>query len=171
MTPEGIVTETDAPSTPEELAAALDEQVADAANAIADEVKILEGYIETARTYAPEMDIAVAFARAFPPADPSYLARMRTTVGVGPHVLNGVLVMWDARRLADVTARVAWLAQRLGKFAIEDAPEMGRRTYVWDRFKFCVFFNSYDAKTVCKFVEVGKEERPIYKLMCEEAAS
>lgn len=152
----------------DELAKSHSEQIEDAQQAIAKEVATLEGYIATARGYEPEIAIAADFARAFPPAEPGYMGRMRTTIGVGPHVLNGVLVMWDARRLADVKARVAWLAQRLGKFTIEDYPEMGRRTYAWSRFKFSVFFNNGDDKTVCRFVEVGKEEKPVYKLMCGE---
>ena len=65
------------------------------------------------------------------------------------------------------------MSAKLGKFTITDYPEMGRRTYDFGRLKFCVFFNTYNAGTVCKFVEVGKEEKPIYKLMCgdEEATS
>ena len=153
----------------DELAEAAVEQIADAEQAIADEVKRLEALISEAKGYEAETAIAAEFARAFPPSESGYMGRMRTTIGVGPGALNGLLVMWDARRLSDVTPRVAWLAQRLGKFKIEDYAEMGRRTYDFGRFKFCVFFNSFDEKTVCKFVEVGKEEKPVYKLMCEDA--
>lgn len=154
------------PSDP--LAEALNEQIALAQGAIAREVVILEGLIAAARGYAPEVEIAEAFCREFPPTDVGYIGQMRTQIGVGSGALNGCLVMWDARRLSDVTSRVAWLAQRLGKFKIEDYPELGRRTYDFGRFKFCVFFNSYDEKTICKFVEVGKEEKPVYELMCGE---
>lgn len=156
-------------TTASELARNTDEQIAKAQAAIATEVQRLEGLIAVARTYTAEQDIAEEFCRAFPPTEPGYCGQMRASIGVGPHVLNGLLIAWDARRLADVTPRVAWLAQRLGKFTIDDSPEMGRRTYDWGRLKLMVFFNSYDDKTVCKFVEVGTEPKPIYKLMCEDA--
>jgi hypothetical protein len=131
----------------------------------------LSELIAEAHGYASEAAIADAFVAEFPPADPAeYLGRVRVTIGVGSHCLNGVLLMWDAKRLSDVTPRLAWLAQRLGKFKIEDFPEIGRRTYDFGRVKFSVFFNSYNDSAVCKFVEVGKKEEPIYKLMCEESA-
>lgn len=153
----------------EALAARLREQVTSAETAITREVAGLSTLIETAQSYAPEALIARDFTEAFPPDD-DWLNTMRSSIGVGPHVLNGFLIAWDARRLSDVTPRVAWLAKRIGKFEIQDYPELGRRTYDFGRLKFMVFFNAYDAKTVCKFVEVGKEEKPVYKLMCGEDA-
>ena len=148
------------------LVEAAEEQVMRARTAIAHNIADFEKLIAEARAYEPEAALAEEFCHAFPPTEPDYFNTMRSSLGLGRGVLQGFLVMWDARRLSDVTTRVAWLAQRLGKFKIEDYPEMGRRTYDWGRFKFSVFFNSYDNKTVCKFVEVGKKEEPIYKLMC-----
>lgn len=150
------------------LAEAAEEQLSLARTAIARDVADLERLIAEARGYEPEAIIAEEFCRVFPPSEPGYMAQMRSSVGVGPGVLQGFLIMWDVRRLSDVTPRVAWLAQRLGKFKIDDYPEIGRRTYDFGRLKFSVFFNSYDDKTVCKFVEVGKKEEPIYQLMCGE---
>lgn len=150
------------------LAEAFREQQELADTAIDRQVADQEKLIAQARSFAPEIEVAKAFVAAFPPTEPGYIQQMRTSVGVGSGSLNGVLIMWDARRLQDVTPRLSWLAQKLGKYLIEDYPELGRRTYDFGRLKFCVFFNTYDAKTVCKFVEVGKEEKPIYKLMCGE---
>ena len=169
--PETTVTETWPSSTPEPppidvLAEAAHHQIVLSQTAIARDIADFEKLIVEARGFAPEAEIAEAFCRAFPPSEPGYMAQLRSSLGVGPGVLQGFLVMFDARRLSDATARVAWLAQRLGKFKIDDCPKLGRRTYDFGRFKFCVFFNSYDDKTVCKFVEVGKKEEPIYKLMC-----
>lgn len=152
----------------DELTKAAIEQAEMVDKAIDREVAALTKLIAEARSYEPEAEIAREFCAAFPPTEPGYLTHMRTQIGVGTHVLNGLLIMWDARRLQDVTPRVAWLAKRLGKFKIDDYPEMGRRTYDFGRVKFSVFFNTSDDKTVCKFVEVGKEERPVYKLMCGE---
>jgi len=137
-----------------------------AESAIAREVEKLEALIAEAHSYEPEIVVARELVAAFPPTDAGYLSQMRTQIGVGSGCLNGVLIMWDVRQLQDATPRVAWLTQRLGKFKIEDYPELGRRTYDFGRLKFSVFFNTWDDKTVCKFVEVGKEEKPIYKLMC-----
>lgn len=151
---------------PDRIAEAAAEQEALAATAIDRQVKHLEQLITQARSYEPEAAIAREFVAAFPPTEPGYMGQMRTQIGVGAHVLNGVLIMWDAQRLQDVTPRVKWLAQRLGKFKIKDYPELARRTYDYGRLKLSVFFNR--DKAVCKFVEVGKEEKPIYKLMCGE---
>ena len=129
----------------DEIEVARREQETQAATAIEREVAVLEGLIATTRGYAPEIEIARAFVAAFPPTEPGYIGRVRTSIGVGAHSLNGVLIVWDARRLQDVTPRVAWLAQRLGKFKIEDYAEIGRRTYDFGRVKFSVFFNTYDA--------------------------
>jgi hypothetical protein len=153
-------------ATTDGIEAARVEQTALVESAIAREVERLEELIAEARSYEPEILIAREFVAAFPPTEAGYLSEMRTQIGVGSGRLNGVLIMWDVRRLQDVTARVAWLAQRFGKFRIEDYAELGRRTYDFGRLKFSVFFHTYDDKTVCKFVEVGKEEKPIYKLMC-----
>lgn len=146
------------------------EQHANIGSAIDREVALLNDQIAQARGYAAEAAIAAEFSRAFPPQEAGYSHQMRATVGVGAHALNGVLVMWDARKLSDVTPRVKWLAEKLGKFEIEDYAELGRRTYNFGRFKFCVFFNTFNPGTVCKFVEVGKEEKPVFKLMCGEDA-
>lgn len=139
------------------------------AEAIEVEAKRLSELIDQARGYLTEAAIVDEFIAAFPPPDPDeYLGRTRVQIGVGSHCLKGVLLMWDAKRLSDVTPRLTWLANRLGKFTIEDFAEIGRRTYDFGRVKFSVFFNSYSDASVCKFVEVGKKEEPIYKLMCEE---
>lgn len=133
-------------------------------SAIDREVETLKEYIATAESYAPEAEIADALVAEFPQHD------LRCSIGVGPHVLNGFLIMVDLHRLDEAKALVSWLSQRLGKFDISDFPELGRRTYDWKRLKLSAFFNSFDAKTVCKFVEVGKEEKPVYKLMCGDEA-
>lgn len=136
--------------------------------AIDSKLKELRELIVLADTYVAEAALFDEFDRAFPSDPDDYHSTMRPQVGVGPHALNGFLVAWDAHRLGDVTPRLQWLAKRLGKYTIEDYPEMGRRTYDFGRLKFMVFFNTYDQKTVCKFVEVGTETKPVYKLMCGE---
>lgn len=134
--------------------------------AIDTEIERLREYIAQAETYATEAALFDEFDRAFPSDPDDYHSTMRPQIGIGAHVLNGFLIAWDARRLEDVKPRLQWLAKRLGKYKIEDFPEMGRRTYDFGRLKLMVFFNTYDEKTVCKFVEVGTETKPVYKLMC-----
>ena len=134
------------------------------ADAIAREVQQLQEYIATASSYGPEAEIADALIAEFPQHP------IRCSIGVGPHVLNGFLIMVDLKQLDEARALVAALAKRLGKFEISDYPELGRRTYGWSRLKLSCFFNAWDDKTVCKFVQVGVEEKPVYKLMCGENA-
>ena len=131
-------------------------------DAIAREVERLQEYIATTQSYAPEAEIADALIAEFPQHE------LRCSIGVGPHVLNGFLIMVDLKQLDEAKALVAALAKQLGKFDISDYPELGRRTYGWPRLKLSCFFNAWDEKTVCKFVQVGVKEEPVYKLMCGE---
>lgn len=126
------------------------------------EVDHLQSDIETAKTFETEAAVFDALSAQFPNE------QFRGSIGIGPHVLNGFLVMWDVHRLSDVAPVLAWLRTRVEKaFKVADYPELGRRTYDFGRIKLSAFFNTYDEKTVCKFVQVGVKEEPVYKLMCE----
>lgn len=129
---------------------------------IAKKVAEIEKDIETARGYSQEAEIFDDLSAAFQAEE------FRGSIGIGPHVLNGFLIMWDVHRLSDVAPVLAWLRKRLDKsYKVEDYPELGRRTYDFGRLKLSAFFSAFDEKTVCKFVQVGVKEQPVYKLMCD----
>lgn len=136
----------------------------------------LEKRIAEARGYAPEQAIAKAFIEQFPetmPDDPTEYSSSRTRIGfsLDSGSVRALMINWDALTLAEIKAPLAWLAQRLGKYDIDDYPELGRRAYVFSkgRLRFQTFFNASPDAQVCKFVQVGVKEEPVYKLMCGDA--
>lgn len=149
-----------------------------AMHVIGDYVQELNARIEKARAFAPEVALARDFIGVFgalcgPAPDIEwYLSKLRVSLSLDPGTVNALMLNFDATELAQVTEPLRWLATRLGKYTIEDYPELGRRAYVFgngDRpVRFQVFFNSNTS--VCKFVQIGVEEKPVYKLTCEGAA-
>lgn len=150
----------------------------DAGLVIESYVKELEARIARARTFAPEQALVVEFLRAFAHVESApdyegdvYGMKLRAGFTLDPSTVNALIVNFDADSLPEVVEPLKWFAARLGKYEIDDYQELGRRSYVFANggrpVRFQVFFNS--AKSVCKFVEVGKEEKPIYKLMCDGA--
>jgi len=130
-------------------------------------IQTLEQRIATVRTYAPEQDIAVDFVRAFSDAD----IRVRISLDTG--TVCALMINMDVEKLTDVTAPLRWLAERLGKYTIDDYAELQRRAYIFHTgdpqrtVRFQVFFTAPGA-TACRFVQVGTKEEPVYQLMCED---
>lgn len=157
------------------IAATVPSPAEKAGRAIAGYVAELERRIGLARAYAPEQDLAVEFMAAHAHLDPEpseWNSRLRVHLSLDPSSVNALMINFDAKTLAEVTEPLRWLSQRLGAYTIDDFPELGRRAYIFTSegrsLRFQVFFNSNSS--VCRFVEVGKEEKPIFKLMCGEEA-
>lgn len=129
---------------------------------IAKRVEELQADIVKVQGYEPEAATFDDLRAAFPNE------AFRPSIGIGPHCLDGFLIMWDVHKLGAVAPVLSWLRNRIDKpYRIEDYAELGRRTYDFGRIKLAAFFNTFDDKTVCKFVQVGVREQPVYKLMCE----
>ena len=157
-----------------------EQAIANAGLAIANYVAELENRIEKARSFAGEEALAVTFLQEFshmenvpPPADeygnvPYVSARFSVHLSLDPGTVNALMINLEADRLSDVSEPLKWLAKRLGKYEIDDYPELGRRSYIFAndgrRVRFQVFFNG--DQSVCKFVQVGEKTEPVYKLMC-----
>ena len=139
-------------------------------------VKELEDRIKEANGYSVERMVAFDFITAFPeamappPVEYPPYNPPRTSVGLtlDNGTVHALMINYHAVSLMELVEPVKWLANRLGKFTIEDYPELNRRGYVFSggRLRFQVFFDRGD-KTVCKFIQVGVKEEPVYKLQCE----
>lgn len=146
------------------------EAVKQVLNAIREYIDEMDKRITDARTYEVEQAIALGFVEAFPePEEGSSYPDVRTSFTLDSGTVRALMVNRDYTSLKDVTEHLKWLAARLGRYVIEDFPELGRRSYIFNsgRFRLQCFFHNTEAN-VCKFVQVGVEEKPIYKLMCGE---
>lgn len=152
--------------------------IAYASNAISNHLRDLEERIQRAKGFEAEQALAIEFLSAHahlqpePTRDGEYVPEVfRVHLSLDPGTVNALMINYDATQLSDVTEPLRWLAQRLGKYEIEDYPELGRRSYIFANdgraLRFQVFFNS--DKSVCRFVQTGVKEEPVFKLMCEGA--
>ena len=146
------------------------EAIKQATTAVDRYVEELTKRIEEAKTYAAEQEVVLEFIQAFPDTEGLRAWEgTRTSFTLDAGTVKALMINRDYTALTEVTEHLRFLAQRLGKYTIDDYPELGRRAYVFNkgRFRFQCFFNNSDAN-VCRFVQVGVEEKPVYKLMCGE---
>ena len=135
-------------------------------------VESLQKRIDLTRSYIEEQKIAQEFVKQFPedqPEDAYSSPRTKASICFDSGTVNGFMLNYDASSLNEIVEPLRWLSRRLGAFTINEYPEIGRRSYIFSkgRFHFQVFFNSGDVKNVCRYVQVGVKEQPVFKLMCE----
>lgn len=146
-----------------------------ASTAVTRYVEELEKRIEKARAFDAEQSLVAEFLAAFEPEPKDEFdvyPKFRVGLTLDPSTVNALMINYDARALADVVDPLRWLSQRLGKYEIDDYPELNRRAYVFRNHgrpvRLQVFFGVGD-ESVCKFMQIGVKEEPVYKLMCDGA--
>jgi hypothetical protein len=77
--------------------------------------------------------------------------------------LNDLTDMRDATPVAKALTAMGYHTK-----GFEDFAEFRRRTYDYGDIKLMCFL-TWAEGSKCRFVEVGKEEKPIFKLMCDGA--
>jgi len=95
------------------------------------------------------------------------------TLSLGHEVLSlhGVLVHFeDVQRVADMAPVLGWFARRDYKLVgkPDDYAEIQRRTWCLGKIKLCAFFRR-GGGAGCRYIKVGEEMKPVYKLLCDEA--
>lgn len=92
-----------------------------------------------------------------------------TSCGLETGQVQGALIhLNNLERMSDANAvakKIVSLGYHTNGF--DDCPELRRRTYDYGDIKLMCFL-SYKEGAKCRFVEIGKEEKPVYKLMCDE---
>ena len=95
--------------------------------------------------------------------------KMRSSIGYTIHTLYGSLLMVndldDIRDVLPVLRSIRRRGYKIKKY--EDYAELHRRTYYCEGDIVVSAFLKYEDGTICKFVEVRKEEKPVYELQCE----
>ena len=125
-----------------------------------DEIAGLTAKVER---WKPALEAVEKVKAAFP--DLSITASCGLQVG---QIQGALIHLNDLERMSDA-ARVAKMLTALGYHTkgFDDFAELKRRTYDYGDIKLLCFL-SYKEGTKCRYVEIGKEEKPIYKLMCDE---
>lgn len=135
-------------------------------------VESLQKRIDLTRSYIEEQKTALEFVNQFPedqPEDAYSSSRTRASISFDSGCVQGFMLNYNALTLDELVGPLKWLSQRLGSYTISEYPEIHRRSYIFSkgRFHFQVFFDSSDVKNVCKYVQVGVKEQPVYELRCE----
>jgi len=159
--------------------------MADQMKALQSATSCIDEYIATleirkakASSYREEQQIAMEFVQAFPegnpePGEESYSSPdTRVAFSLDTGCINAIMLNWDCTTgLADVKPRLKWLADRLGKYTINNDPHAQRKQYIFrdGRFFFQVFF--WKPNAVCKFVQTGVKEEPVYEFKCSDGST
>jgi len=125
-----------------------------------DEIVELQAKLER---WKPALDAIETIKGCFP------LLAITTSCGLQTGQVQGALIhLNDLEQMSDARA-VAKLLTVMGYHTngFDDCPELRRRTYDYGDIKLMCFL-SYKEGAKCRFVEVGKKEEPVYKLMCDE---
>jgi hypothetical protein len=145
-----------------------------ATNCLTDYIESLHKRIDLTRTYEPEQLIALEFIQAFPEEyaiQGEYSpVRTRASISFDGGQIHGLLLCYDASTLEELVEPLRWLSSRLGPYTINEYPELQRRSYIFSkgRFTFAAFFgNMSSVKSVCKYVQTGVKEEPVYEFKCE----
>lgn len=114
---------------------------------------------------------AAVLAEEFVETDLAKSFAATVTLGYSLHGMQGVLVFLNkTQKVSDVAPVLGWFAKRgfklIGKPS--DYAEIQRRTWNLGVIQVAAFFST--AERGCKFVQVGEETKPVYKLLCDDAA-
>ena len=91
------------------------------------------------------------------------------TLDSGTH--QALIISKDCREISEIAEPLRFLRERLGPYTISEDPDLNRRIYTFNRdgkkviFQ-CFFWNHKDQ--LCRYVQVGTKEVPVYKLKCGE---
>ena len=97
----------------------------------------------------------------------------RASVGWQSGQLQGALLFMDIERAEEITpvlkefGKLGWHRKKDAQTA--DYPELQRRSFTLVHAGFVgeIIFSAFFRGEVCKFVEVGRETKPLYELRCE----
>ena len=124
-----------------------------------EELRFLEHKLES---WKNELQVIEEVREAFPSL------AITTSCGLQNGQIQGALIhlndLKDMRDAVAVARHLTILGYHTKGF--EDYPELRRRTYDYGVIKLMCFL-SYEPGAKCQFVEVGKKETPIYKLVCD----
>jgi len=127
--------------------------------------------IETIRERVLKWDEAASLAEEWLASPERGDLHASASLGWSIGSLQGVCIHIDGlSRTAQVAPVLGWFAKRGLKLKgkPEDYPEIHRRTWDLGDIKILGFFRTGEGAG-CRFVEVGKEERPVYKFLCDYA--
>lgn len=140
---------------------------------LSDYEKVLLDRLQQLKDWRTTQNVALELVQKFPEAmatDGYESPQTRVAFSLDSGTWNALMINKDCKSLQDVVEPLRFLREKLGAYIIQDDPDSKRRVYKFANgghpVVFQAFFWGPETEQLCKFVEVGKEEKPIFKLMC-----